>query len=59
MRNVRSDDRFDGHFHDQRYEDAMFMFENGESFERAALRLGMTPDALEKLIDRHNKRKAG
>lgn len=43
-------------FYDARYEDAMFMLDNGETFERAAARLGMTPKALEKFLSARKKK---
>lgn len=46
----------DHDFYDARYEDAMFMLGTGETFERTAMRLGMTVKALEKFLAARKKK---
>lgn len=38
------------------YEDAMFLMDSGLSFELTALRLGLQPVGLEKVVERHERR---
>ena len=46
------DVKLESHRHVARAEDARFMLEMGETFERTAQRLGITVKALEKLLSR-------
>ena len=43
----------DEHLHAARLEDARYMLDHGETMERTAQRLGITVDALEKILSRH------
>lgn len=44
--------------HDERYEDARWMLDNDETYERCALRLGMTVDGLIKMLHRYEQQSA-